>query len=275
MKLGDRMKEYEYTTRNYLPRRVPIIIRIDGKAFHTFTKGFIKPYDKLLSEAMADTTKYLVENIQGCVLGYTQSDEISLLLLNSQTLETEAWMKNNLSKMLSISASMATLAFNRSFEAGVRKVSDAWESHKNHLKSIYTDKLDNEVITNWNKSTNKGALFDSRAFILPNMDEVVNYFIWRQEDASKNSVQMLAQTLYSQKQLQGLHTGEMQNKMFEEKSINWNNIEVRFKRGLACYRKEVPMVSNNGVRKKVIIDTEIPIFKENRDFIFKLEESEI
>lgn len=124
MKLGDRMKEYEYITRSYLPRRMPVIIRIDGKAFHTFTKGFIKPYDKLLSYTMADTTKYLVENIQGCILGYTQSDEISLLLLNNQNLETEAWMKNNLSKMLSISASMATLEFNRNFKYGVYKISN-------------------------------------------------------------------------------------------------------------------------------------------------------
>ena len=120
--LGDRMKGYENVTRTKLVRRMPVIIRIDGKAFHTFTKGFDKPFDSLLMDAMNRTMKYLCENIQGCMLGYTQSDEISLLLVDYQTLTTDSWFDDTVQKMCSISASMATLAFNKAW----KEVVDEW-----------------------------------------------------------------------------------------------------------------------------------------------------
>src|SRR5574344_1950611 len=114
--LGDRMKNnYENITRYYLTRRMPVIIRIDGKAFHTFTRGMKRPFDDILVKTMQDTMKYLCENIQGCVLGYTQSDEISLVLTDYAELTTDAWFGNNLQKMCSVSASMSTVAFNRYF----------------------------------------------------------------------------------------------------------------------------------------------------------------
>ena len=124
--LGDRMKTYENVTRAHLVRRMPVIIRIDGKAFHTFTRGFQKPFDQILMKTMQDTMKYLCENIQGCVLGYTQSDEISLLLIDYQTLTSDAWFDNTVQKMCSISASMATLAFNKCFRENVNQ----WNSEK-------------------------------------------------------------------------------------------------------------------------------------------------
>ena len=112
--LGDRMKNnYENITRYYLTRRMPVIIRLDGRSFHTFTRGFKKPFDDILVKTMQDTMKYLCENIQGCVLGYTQSDEISLVLTDYAEITTEAWFGNNLQKMCSVSASMATVAFNK------------------------------------------------------------------------------------------------------------------------------------------------------------------
>lgn len=114
--LGDRMKGYEGVSRNFLTRRVPAIIRLDGKAFHTFTKGMEKPFDPVLTQAMQETMKYLCENIQGCVLGYTQSDEITLVLTDYATIQTDAWFGYNIQKMCSVSASMATMAFNREFE---------------------------------------------------------------------------------------------------------------------------------------------------------------
>ena len=113
--LGDRMKTYEAVPKVHLTRRVPAIIRLDGKAFHTFTRGFHKPFDHVLMKAMEDTMLYLCENIQGCVLGYTQSDEITLVLIDYQTLTSDAWFDYNVEKMTSISASMATLVFNRLF----------------------------------------------------------------------------------------------------------------------------------------------------------------
>ena len=113
--LGNRMKTYENVTRNYLTRRMPVIIRIDGKSFHTFTRGFKRPFDDVLVKSMQDTMKYLCENIQGCVLGYTQSDEITLVLVDYQNRDTSAWFDNNIQKMASVSASMATMAFNEAF----------------------------------------------------------------------------------------------------------------------------------------------------------------
>jgi tRNA(His) 5'-end guanylyltransferase len=120
--LGTRMKTfYENTYRFGMTRRMPVAIRIDGKAFHTFTKGFVRPFDEVLSNAMVRTMEYLCENIQGCVFGYTQSDEITLILLDYQTLTTEAWFGYEIQKICSISASMATMAFNKFFYSEVLK----------------------------------------------------------------------------------------------------------------------------------------------------------
>lgn len=100
--LGDRMKGYEGVSRNFLTRRVPAIIRLDGKAFHTFTKGMEKPFDLVLTQAMQETMKHLCENIQGCVLGYTQSDEITLVLTDYATIQTDAWFGYNIQKIVKI-----------------------------------------------------------------------------------------------------------------------------------------------------------------------------
>lgn len=255
MKLSDRMKGFEYVTRTYLPRRLPVIIRLDGAHFHSFTKGFERPYDNVLANAMNTTMKELVANIQGCVFGYVQSDEISLLLKNDQTIDTSAWFDNNISKMISISASMATLYFNNAFSYEVGEYNEAWNIDDNILHAYY-------------KAEDRGALFDSRVFVVPE-NEIVNYFIWRQEDATRNSIQMLGQCNFPHKQLQGLNTGDIQNKLLTEKGINWNDMLTGFKRGRAAYRKAVEVETPNGIvqRNRVIIDREIPIFKEDRDFI--------
>ncbi|WP_281513144.1 tRNA(His) guanylyltransferase Thg1 family protein [Bacteroides acidifaciens] len=117
--LGDRMKGYENISRTYLTRRVPAIIRVDGKAFHTFTKGIKRPFDPIMTKTMQDAMKYLCENIQGCVLGYTQSDEITLVLTDYGTIKTDAWFGYGVQKMCSIAAAMATLAFNTAWRNNV------------------------------------------------------------------------------------------------------------------------------------------------------------
>ncbi len=159
--LGDRMKNnYENISRYYLTRRMPVIIRIDGKAFHTFTRGFKKPFDDILVKTMQETMKYLCENIQGCVLGYTQSDEISLVLVDYAELTTDAWFGNNLQKMCSVSASMTTLAFNKAFTRNISKQS----------KRLYTEHIeekDASYIESLEIAMNKGAMFDSRVFTIP------------------------------------------------------------------------------------------------------------
>ena len=254
MKLGDRMKQYENVTRNYLPTRMPIIIRIDGKAFHTFTKNFKKPFDAVLSNSMINTAKYLLENVEGCVFAYTQSDEISLLLKNDQTNETNAWFDNNLSKIISLSASMATLAFNKHFEEEVDEF--CWN-------------IDTKIEQAYFTSLEKGAMFDSRAFVIPE-NEIVNYFIFRQQDCVRNSIQMVAQANFSHKELQKLDCDQLQEKLFQEKGINWGeDIPTEYKRGVAIYKKQVEVETPNGVviRNKPYVDKEIPIFTQDRKFI--------
>lgn len=247
MDLDVRMKKYEFVSRNYLTNKIPVIIRIDGRAFHTFTKGFNKPFDDLLSSVMAQTTEFLCRNIQNCVFGYTQSDEISLLLIDSKTIETSPWFDNCVQKIVSLSSSMTTLYFNRGFEKNMGSTNPLYLT-----------------------SNQKGATFDSRAFNIPK-EEVVNYFIWRQEDATRNSIQMLGQSNFSNKQLQNKSCDNIQEMLFQEKGINWNNLPTKNKRGVACYKIPTNISTENGntIRNKFIVDYNIPIFTQDRNFIEK------
>lgn len=219
--LGMRMKVYESVSQNLLIRRTPVIVRLDGKAFHTFTKGAEKPFDKNISDAMAMTTLTLCKEMQGAVFAYTQSDEISILLQDWKTLTTDAWYANNVQKIVSVSASVATANFN----------------------SLYK------------KPTGTLALFDSRAYNLP-FSEVANYFLWRQADATRNSVSGLAQSQFSHKQLHGKSSSQMMD-MLMAKGINWNDVETRFKRGVCV----VPFESS------FKIDLASPIFIVDRNYI--------
>lgn len=262
-----RMKKYEFVSRNYLTTRMPVIIRIDGKAFHTFTKGMKKPFDDILSETMQLTMKYLCENIQGCVLGYTQSDEITLVLVDYKNIDTSAWFDYNIQKCASVAASMATLAFNRSFV----------EVKNNYAKkmsaTIGSGPVDDEkmiIIENFTKyidtlslATEKGAMFDARVFNIPK-EEVCNNILWRQQDATRNSIQSVGQAYFSHKELQGKSSNDIQDMLMLEKNINWNNFPTQYKRGSCCIRK----VDKTTNRSKWVIDNEIPIFKgEGRKYI--------
>lgn len=222
--LGDRMKEfYEDRTRIKLPRRTFTIIRIDGKAFHTYTKGLERPFDQGLIEDMNATTAYLCKNIQGAKFGYVQSDEISLVLTDFDDLGTHAWFDNNLQKMVSVAASMATSEFNR-----LRLIRKCMGGDIEG----YVDAID--------LSEFKMAEFDARAFQIPFIDEVENYFIWRQQDAVRNSISSVAQSLYSTKELHGAKTDQMQEMIFQ-KGINWNDYDFRKKRGAVIAKVEVPV----------------------------------
>ena len=253
--LGNRMKtNYEQIPKLRLTRRTPVIIRIDGKAFHTFTKKFKKPFDHILMDTMQLTMKFLCENIQGCMLGYTQSDEISLLLTDYTTFETQPWFDYEVQKICSISASMATLAFNKFFMANVDKETDEFYETWN------VSEEDNKYIDIINKSCTKGAMFDSRCFNIPK-EEVTNYFYWRQLDATRNSIQMVGQANFSQKQLHGKSCNEIQDMLHEEKGINWNDFSIPEKRGACCIKTESGWT----------IDNSIPIFKgDAREYIEKL-----
>lgn len=204
--LGDRMKGYyEGRTKQFLQRRTYTIIRIDGKAFHTYTRGLEKPFDSDLMDAMDETMKFLCENIQGAKIGYVQSDEISILLTDFDKLTTDAWFDNNVQKVVSVSSSMATAIFNR----------------------IRDD-----------QGFDKMALFDSRVFQVPTNIEVMNYFLWRQQDCVRNSISSVAQANFSHKELNRLSTNQMQDKLMTELGINWNNFLIREKRGAMCFKYE-------------------------------------
>lgn len=277
--LSARMKGYEYVSRIYLTRRTPVIIRIDGKAFHSFTRGFQKPFDEIFVKSMQDTMKYLCENIQGCVLGYTQSDEITLVLVDYQNRDSCAWFDNNIQKMASVSASMATMAFNKLFSHNVED-----------LESNLAQEHETDGMTEWVKTMlsyyrvyrtalKKGAMFDSRAFNIPK-EEVVNCLIWRQIDSTRNSIQSVGQANFSHKQLLGKTCNDIQDMLMLEKGINWNDYPTHLKRGSCCIKKEelinVEKSTEEGIifiattRNKWVIDTEIPIFTQNKDYVNRL-----
>lgn len=233
--LGDRMKKnYEDRTRYFLLRRLYTIIRIDGVSFHTYTRGLKKPFDAGLISDMDETGKYLCQNIQGCKLAYVQSDEISLILTDFDDLNTSAWFDNNIQKIASVSASMSASKFNQ-------------------LRI-----LRNEM------SINKLAFFDARVFQVPTKTEAINYLIWRQNDATRNSISSVAQSMYSHKELHGKSSNEMQEMIFQ-KGLNWNDFPSGYKRGrLICKQQEDS--------ERTFWDTliTIPVFTQDKEIINKI-----
>ena len=263
--LGTRMKTYyEEVPKFRLYRRTPVTIRIDGKAFHTFTRGFKKPFDEILIKSMQQTMLYLCENIQGCVLGYTQSDEITLILQDYKTLTTSAWFDYEIQKICSISASMATMAFNKFFEQNVYD--------ENPLGSVNSENC--ELINTYINAIKKGAMFDARCFNIPK-EEVTNLIFWRQLDAARNSVQMVGQAYFSHKELQNKSCNDIQDMLMEKYNINWNDFPTTQKRGSCAVRMTIqnPNVDpKDGAYPRDVwcIDNEIPQFKgEGRDYIEK------
>ena len=283
--LGNRMKEYyESIPKTKLMRRTPVAIRIDGKAFHTFTRGFEKPFDRVLIKSMQETMQYLCENIQGCVLGYTQSDEITLILVDYKNLNSSAWFDYEVQKMCSIAASMATMAFNKVFEKNVREWSEK-QFPKNYLGHCVrpideTLQPTIDVQNRYIASLSKGAMFDARVFNIPR-EEVTNLIYWRQLDAARNSIQMVGQANFSHRELQNKSCNMIQDMLMTEKGINWNDFPTHQKRGTCCIKEEYYPESIKGyedcdldsisARTRWVIDGEIPIFKgEDRDYIEKL-----
>lgn len=264
--LGNRMKTfYEQIPKTKLMRRCPVIIRIDGKAFHTFTRGFKRPFDDVLIKTMQETAKYLCENIQGCQLAYTQSDEISLLLIDYQRFEASAWFDYEIQKICSISASMATMVFNKIFRDMVGEL---------HIKGA----LEEEYSCILYKAAQNGAMFDARVFNIPR-EEVTNYFYWRQLDASRNSIQMVGQANFSHKELQYKSCNDIQDMLMTQKGINWNDLPIYQKRGSCVVRNKIVLESNDVTEKCMlcdpkqgennwIIDKDIPIFKgDGREYV--------
>lgn len=220
-----RMKEnYEMRSRTYLTRRTPVILRIDGKAFHTYTRGLDKPFDSDLIHDMAETTAYLCSKIQGAKCGYAQSDEISILLTDYDNLNTSAWFDYEVQKMCSIASSHAASKFN---QLRAKRLIEEYSGF-GMVETLQLPLAD----------------FDCRAFNLPK-EEVANYFLARQKDAVKNSVSMLAQSLYSHNELHGKNSDQMQEMCFQM-GHNWNDLDYSKKRGTFII-KHGEFVDANGV----------------------------
>ena len=231
--IGDRMKAYyENRTRYYLPRRTFSIIRLDGRCFHNFTKNFGKPFDFNFMGLMDKTATHLCENIQGAKIAFVQSDEISIILTDFDELSTEAWFDGNIQKITSVSASIATAYFNS--------------------------------LTDPSQGL---ATFDSRVFTISDIEEVCNYLIWRQQDATRNSIQMVAQSFYSHRELMNKNTSVLQEMIFQ-KGINWNDYPVGCKRGRSVIRESYEVMGEEfcTVRHKWSVK-EPPIFTEDRLYI--------
>lgn len=269
--LGVRMKKfYEQIPKTKLMRRTPVAIRIDGKAFHTFTRGFRKPFDHILIKTMQETTKYLCENIQGCVFGYIQSDEITLILVDYKKLNSSAWFDYEVQKMCSIAASMATMAFNKYFTKNVEDFSKSRDvvGYSGQYFGDYEDAIIQLEI--YKKAVEKGAMFDARCFNIPK-EEVTNLIYWRQLDATRNSIQMVGQANFSHKELQNKTCNMIQDMLHEQKGINWNDYPTVCKRGTSVIYtnyQNPQSLTDEDIIKGWKIDTEMPILKgEDRAYV--------
>lgn len=234
--LGDRMKDYEQRAFRPLIRRVPVLLRIDGKAFHTWTRGLMRPFDENLKHCMNYAMVKTCNEIEGARLGYCQSDEISILMCDYQDIGTQCWFDYRANKIESVAASICTAAFNHACLT--------------HLPEQYKKK--------------GPAVFDARAWNLPR-EEVTNYFIWRQRDCEKNSVSQLAMAHFSHKQLMGANGSQKQDMLMLQKGVNWNDLTTTNKRGAAAFR--VAYSAKDAVRNKWVVDYDMPVITKDRDYV--------
>lgn len=256
--LGTRMKTfYEEIPKTKLMRRTPVAIRIDGRAFHTFTRGFKRPFDSVLQKSMHETMLYLCKNIQGCVLGYTQSDEITLILVDYKTFESGAWFDYEVQKLCSIAASMATMKFNQVFTQQAYEFSIE--------KSNWGEKENKEYTASITQAATTGAQFDARCFNVPR-EEVTNLLYWRQIDATRNAIQMIGQKYFSHKQLHEKNCNMIIQMLKDEKGIIVEDYPTRCLRGVCATRNKAGSWE---------IDYNIPIFKgEGRQYVEQLIQQE-
>jgi tRNA(His) 5'-end guanylyltransferase len=257
----ERLSDWcKWLERNFSPEvmipTLPVIIRLDGNNFHNWTKGLDRPFDKNLNQLMTEVTKALVEETNA-VVGYTQSDEITLILYSADK-KSSIYNDGKKQKILS-------------------KLTGKCVTYFNELRKVYLPEHD------------KIANFDCRIYQAPSLHDACLQLLWRENDATKNSVAMLAQSLFSHKDLQGLHGGQMQDKMMLEKGVNWNDLEPKYKRGTYVKRiktskpftpEELNQLSPNHnahrnpdliIERNVVSVVDMPIFSkiENRvDVVF-------
>lgn len=259
--LGDRMKEYEDAYNFKFPIRLPLILRLDGVHFHSQVNkwGCDKPFDARMISAMENTVKYLCENISGAQVAYSQSDEITILVRDDMTHDTQPWHKKKINKIMSVAAAKASNAFNHSyFNLG-------------------------DPNTQTNIPLSHMAEFDCRGYVMPE-NEIINAFIWRQQDATRNSIQMMARANFSHNSLENVNCEEIQERLWQEKNINWNDTPTNLKRGFCVIKQDIEksIPKRDGKSHKIIpnefvnrtssvwvVDRDIPIFTKDRGYINK------
>ncbi len=230
MTLGERMKMYEEASSGECcaDPRCPVVIRLDGKSFHTWVKKakLVKPFDQRMLDAMQTTALRLCEEISSAVMAYVESDEITLVLRNDQSDDSEPWFGNRLQKLCSLSASICTAYFN----------------------TRMAELTDSEAPL---------AFFDSRVIYMPSKEEVFNNILWRQNDCIKNSISGLALANFSDKELSGKN-GDERKQMLLEKGVNWDDLSTDKKYGaLVHYRKTVGEYNGTEfTRMSLFVDTE-------------------
>ena len=263
--LAKRMKDYEMRDRYFLQKRIPVAIRVDMRAGHTFTRGFKKPFDDIFMKSMQETAKYMCENMGNAKLAYVQSDEITIILTDYDTLETDCWFNYRTDKLCSIAANMATMIFNKIFKEKVENFIE--EGGAFSLAQLNYNQMKMEPYL---KAIEKGAMFDARCFNIPK-EEVTNLIYWRQLDATRNSIQMVGQANFSHKELQNKSCNDIQDMLHEQKGINWNDYPTVCKRGTAIIYvnyQNPQSLTDKDIIKGWKIDTEMPILKgENRAYI--------
>jgi len=246
MDLSDRMKQYENVNRHYLSLKDTddvIVVRVDGRAFHTYTRGAKEPFDEMLQSSMNEVARELCENIQNASFAYVQSDEVSIIVTPSK--ESSLWFDGNIQKMCSISAAIASTRM-----------------------TLESPRIFGKM---------RVAQFDSRVFAIPR-DEVVNYLIWRQSDATRNSVQMLARSIFSHKQLLG-KSSETMKQMVREAGRPWENEAIGSTRGRCIvkqsFQEQVEYVDKRtkevkhakAERTRWIPIWDIPCFVQDKSFV--------
>ena len=258
--------EFEAPVDYVLEKKIPVLIRVDGKAFHTFTKGFKRPFDDILRNSMKNTMLRLCLDIQGCVFGYEQSDEITLVLIDYQNPTSSAWFDYRIQKVASTAAGLATCFFNQELAKNINAfVNGRKESEMTSEELKYLERI--------RRAQEKGAVFDGRCFNVP-QDMVFDRIMGRQIDAIKNSISVTGQTYFSQNELNKKSTKEIVE-MLKEKNIMWEEFPVEHQRGAACYKTPQTIVGPSGTkvtRNKFQIDDQMPVLMadgSNRDYIDK------
>ena len=268
MQLGDRMKTYEASVGPSLVKRCPAILRVDGRAFHTFTKGFDKPCDTHMQQCMHAVALALCEDISTARFAYGQSDEVSVLLVDYNRLDSDQWFDGTVQKMVSVAAAIATIAFNREMHWLYAEALAAWTDKITDNRLTAADTEPYLEKTEFLEGKLNRAVFDARVFSIPRED-AANNFVWRQQDAVRNSIQSAGQQRFSHNELHGKSCDDIQEMLFSQYGINWNDFPVEQKRGFAVYRKPGTKKTPSGSVEAMMwaVDTEIPTFTKDRDFV--------